>query len=53
LALLAQNLSHAAYEEKEFLPLTQTLLGRNSNHMAALGLLMQMRHSHEPISTYL
>ena len=36
---------HARYEEQEFLPLSQTILGRNGNHMAALGLSMHMRHS--------
>lgn len=51
--LVAQYLAHAAFEEKEFLPLSQTILGRNSNHMAALGLSMHMRHSLEPVSTYL
>jgi len=28
-------------------------LGRNANHMAALGLSLHMRRSHEPVSTYL
>lgn len=51
--LVAQHLAHAEFEEKEFLPLSQTILGRNANHMAALGLSLHMRRSHEPISTYL
>jgi hemerythrin-like domain-containing protein len=51
--LVTQYLAHAEFEEKEFLPLSQTILGRNSNHMAALGLSMHMRHSHDPVSTYL
>ncbi len=50
--LVRQYLAHAEYEEKEFLPLSQIILGRNSNHMAALGLSLHMRHSHHPISTY-
>jgi hemerythrin-like domain-containing protein len=36
--------AHAAAEEAEFLPLAQTILGRNSNHMEALGLSLHMRH---------
>lgn len=51
--LVAEYLAHAAFEEKEFLPLSQTILGRNANHLAALGLSLHMRHTHEPISTYL
>lgn len=51
--LVAQYLAHAELEEKEFLPLSQTILGRDANHMAALGLSLHMRHAHEPISTYL
>ena len=51
--LVTQYLAHAEFEEKEFLPLSQTILGRNANHMAALGLSLHMRHTHEPISTYL
>lgn len=35
---------HALLEENEFLPLSETILGRNSNHMAALGLSLHMRH---------
>ena len=36
--------AHALLEENEFLPLAETILGRNSNHMAALGLSLHMRH---------
>ncbi len=36
--------AHAQYEESRFLPLAHTILGRNSNHMAALGLSLHMRH---------
>ena len=35
---------HARFEEVEFLPLSQTILGRNQNHMAALGVSLHMRH---------
>jgi hemerythrin-like domain-containing protein len=43
--LVDTYLAHARYEEAEFLPLSQSLLSRNSNHMAALGLSMHMRHA--------
>ena len=36
--------AHAKLEEQEFLSLAQTILGRNDNHMAALGLTLHMRH---------
>lgn len=35
---------HAVYEEAEFLPQSQKILGRNANHMAALGMSLHMRH---------
>ena len=37
--------AHAAYEEQEFLPLSQTILMRDSKHMSALGLSLHMRHA--------
>lgn len=37
--------AHAKFEEDEFLPLSETILGRNSNHMAALGLSLHLRHA--------
>jgi hypothetical protein len=40
---------HAAFEEREFLPLAQEILGRNGNHMAALGMSLHMRHVSPPI----
>jgi hemerythrin-like domain-containing protein len=36
---------HARFEEEEFLPLADIILGRDGNHMAALGLALHMRHS--------
>lgn len=36
---------HAAFEEGHFLPLCQTILGRNGSHMAALGVSLHMRHA--------
>lgn len=42
---LVHNYSaHAEFEETEFLPLSHTILSRNSNHMAALGLSLHVRH---------
>jgi iron-sulfur cluster repair protein YtfE (RIC family) len=35
---------HATLEERRFLPMAEQILGRNSNHMAALGLSLHMRH---------
>ncbi len=40
--------AHAQLEEREFLPLAAEILGRNGNHMAALGLALHMRHAHVP-----
>lgn len=37
--------AHARYEENVFLPLSKTILGRNANHMAALGLSLHLRHT--------
>lgn len=42
--LVMQYRQHALLEENSFLPLAETILGRNSNHMAALGLTLHMRH---------
>ena len=52
-ALDTQNISelirlyraHAAYEEKEFLPLSQEILSRKNNDLAALGMSLHMRHA--------
>lgn len=49
--LVAEYQAHARYEEAEFLPLSQEILGRNSNHMAALGMSLHMRHS-RPVAAY-
>lgn len=46
--LVTAYAAHAGYEEKEFLPLSEAILGRNSNHMAALGLSLHMRHVRQP-----
>lgn len=44
-ALVADYLRHARFEEGVFLPLSQEILGRNSDHMAALGLSLHLRHA--------
>ncbi len=44
-ALVRDYLGHARYEEGVFLPLSQEILGRNSNHMAALGASLHLRHA--------
>lgn len=49
-ALVTQYRAHAELEEREFLPLSQRILSRNSNHMAALGLSLHMRHIAQPPS---
>ncbi|MDH4053092.1 MAG: hemerythrin domain-containing protein [Rubrivivax sp.] len=44
-SLVATYTAHARYEEATFLPLSQQILGRDSNHMAALGLSLHLRHA--------
>lgn len=46
-SLVDLYLAHARFEEDVFLPLAKTVLGRNDNHMAALGLSIHMRHAAE------
>lgn len=48
-ALVADCLAHARFEEEVFLPLAQTILGRNSDHMAALGLALHIRHASDDV----
>ena len=43
--LVRKYLAHAKLEEAEFLPLSEQILGRDSNHMAALGLSLHLRHA--------
>lgn len=38
-------LRHARYEEVVFLPLSERILSRNGDHMAALGLALHLRHA--------
>ena len=42
--LVEQYKAHARFEELEFLPLSEQILGRDGDHMAALGLSLHMRH---------
>ncbi len=49
--LVRHYTDHAAFEEAEFLPLAEQILGRKSAHMAALGLSLHMRHV-KPIAAY-
>ena len=42
--LVREYQAHAAFEEALFLPMAETILSRNSNHMAALGLSLHVRH---------
>jgi hypothetical protein len=44
-AFVAEYRGHASYEEAEFLPLCREILGRNGNHMAALGVSLHARHA--------
>ena len=50
--LVGDYRAHAAFEEADFLPLCQTILGRNANHMAALGMSLHMRHV-QPVVGYI
>jgi len=42
--LIKQYVAHADLEEREFLPLSEKILGRSSTQMAALGLSLHTRH---------
>lgn len=44
-ALVKRYEAHASYEEQEFLPLSEVILGRDGKHKAALGLSLHMRHA--------
>lgn len=46
--LVLRYRAHAAFEEAEFLPLAEQILGRDQHHMAALGLSLHMRHAPTP-----
>ena len=42
--LVSQYNAHARFEEDRFLPLAETILGRNEPQLAELGLSLHMRH---------
>lgn len=44
-ALIDSYTAHARFEEAQFLPFAARVLGRNSNHLAALGASLHMRHA--------
>jgi hypothetical protein len=44
---------HAHFEEEVFLPLADTILARNANHMAALDIALHLRHAPPPRSSYI
>jgi len=46
--LVNEYQAHALFEELDFLPLAQAILGRNGNHLAALGLSLHLRHAPQP-----
>lgn len=48
-ALVYACMAHANLEEQCFLPLAEEILGRNGNHMAALGMSIHMRHVKQPV----
>jgi len=50
--LVSEYTAHAGYEEAALLPLAEQILSRNSNHMAALGLSLHMRHV-KPVNAYI
>jgi hypothetical protein len=43
--LVQAYIAHAQLEEREFLPLAAEILGRDSAHLAALGMSLHMRHA--------
>jgi len=47
--LVQRYLAHASFEEQSFLPLAETILRRNGDHMAALGLSLHLRHVPQPV----
>jgi hemerythrin-like domain-containing protein len=49
-ALVRTYLAHARYEEERFLPLAERILGRDGNHMAALGMALHLRHAPLPVA---
>ncbi|MBU3723932.1 MAG: hemerythrin domain-containing protein [Burkholderiaceae bacterium] len=51
--MVRQYKAHAQFEETEFLPLSEKILGRNSDKMMALGMALHMRHTKLSIPEYI
>lgn len=51
-ALTSRYRAHAEFEETAFLPLAETLIARNPNGNAALGMSLHMRHAPVRVSGY-
>lgn len=51
--IVRQYKAHARFEEAEFLPLSEKILGRNSDKMMALGMSLHMRHAKLSIPEYI
>lgn len=47
--LVRDYLQHARFEEEQFLPLAASILRRNGDHLAALGLALHLRHVPQPV----
>jgi hypothetical protein len=47
--LVRGYLQHAKFEEEQLLPLAATILRRDGNHLAALGLSLHLRHAPQPV----
>ena len=50
--LVSDYRAHAQFEELVFLPAAQNILGRNANHLEALGLSLHLRHA-RPVVGYI
>ncbi len=50
--LVSDYSAHAQFEEQVFLPAAHHILGRNANHLAALGLSLHLRHT-RPVVGYI
>jgi hemerythrin-like domain-containing protein len=48
-SLVHACMAHANLEEQTLLPLAEEILGRNGNHMAALGVSIHLRHARQPV----
>lgn len=51
--LIRDYLSHARFEESQYLPLAARILTRDRNHLAALDLSLHIRHAVVPVQPYI